>query len=143
MSQILFIDDNALALSALSLMLTRAGHRVVEAANGREAVLLQRGCPAELVVTDNLMPEMDGMELICELRNLSPRPKIIAISGGGFVEPGNVLKVAGELGADATFAKPLDRDEFLETVASLTVISQRQASAHRSVDRRRLSHRRP
>ena len=124
-------------------MLTRASHRVVEAANGREAAHLQRGCPAELVVTDIVMPEMDGMELIRELRNVSARPKIIAISGGGFVESGNLLKVAGEFGADATFAKPLDRDEFLETVASLTVISQRQASAHRSGDRRQLSHRRP
>ena len=123
MSQILIIDDNALALSALSLTLTRAGHRVVEAANGRKAILLQRGCPADLVVTDILMPEMDGIEVIRELRDLSPQPKIIAISGGGFLESGDLLKIAGELGADATFVKPLDRNDFLKTVASLTVMS--------------------
>ena len=120
MSRILIIDDNALALSAPRLMLTRAGHRVVEAANGRDGVLLQQRCPAELVVTDILMPEMDGIKLIRELRNLSPRPKIIAISGGGFAESEKLLEVAGKLGADATFAKPLDRGEFLQTVASLT-----------------------
>lgn len=119
MNTVLIVDDDPLARDSLRLMLERAGYQVVEATDGLEAMKLFKGSPADLVVTDIFMPEMDGIEIIRELRILSPEVKIIAVSGGGLISEKEMLKIASGFGVDATFSKPFDSQEFLDTVATI------------------------
>lgn len=67
----------------LGKVLTRAGYDVQEASNGREAIEFYRIRPTDLVITDLVMPEKEGLEMIVEFNRLYPGDKIIAISGGG------------------------------------------------------------
>ena len=90
------------------------GHEVLEAANGREGLGAFDLHQIDLVITDILMPEKEGIQTIMELRHDFPLVKIIAISGGGAVEPDTYLTMAQELGADSTLSKPfslLDLEE--------------------------------
>jgi DNA-binding response OmpR family regulator len=96
-----------------------AGHEVVEAADGREGTRLQRQHRADLVITDLIMPEQEGLETITALRRDYPGLKIIAISGGGRIGPEAYLPAARELGADRVFSKPFDVQELAETVREL------------------------
>src|SRR5437763_15450494 len=83
MARVLVIDDHTEIRELLRLTLQAAGYDVVVAPNGREGLEIHRERPAELVITDIFMPEQEGLETIQELRRQSPRPKIIAMSGGG------------------------------------------------------------
>lgn len=119
MKRILVIEDDAEVREFLREMLQRAGYEVVEASNGIEAAGVCRGRSPDLVISDILMPEKDGIETILELRRDSPDVKIIAISGGGRIGPGDYLHVAENLGVQHTFTKPFDRKEMLETIREL------------------------
>src|SRR5437867_345826 len=106
MARIALIDDEVLVRRLLRRALELDGHEVFEAANGKEgAALLQRES-VDLVITDVMMPEKDGLELIIELRQSQPELKIIALSGGGRMAWNDVLVVARRLGAYETVAKP-------------------------------------
>lgn len=83
MAQILVIADDAHVRLVLRQVLERAGYTVREAANGREGLQRYRTTPTELVMTDILMPEQEGLETIPALRRELPAVKILAISGGG------------------------------------------------------------
>ena len=74
---------------------------------------------ADLIITDLIMPEKEGIETITELRRDFPDVKIIAISGGGRIAPEVYLRMARSLGALRTFAKPIERKEIIETVQEL------------------------
>ncbi len=119
MPRILVIDDDKSVRKLLNLMLTRAGYEVVEASNGTEGLSLQKNLPADLVITDVLMPEKDGWDTILELRKECPDVKIMAISGGGKTSPYLNLSLSRQLGADEIMSKPLGKEEFLATVARL------------------------
>lgn len=119
MARILIIDDDSLVRFALVLMLEHEGHEVMEAANGHDAIRIFRECQPDLVIADIFMPEMDGFETIRELRDTAAELKIIAISGGAPIGTPDNLKIAREFGADAAFAKPIDRQEFLSSVSRL------------------------
>lgn len=106
--KILIIDDDAQIRLMLRLMLSWAGYEVVEAANGREGLLLQQEHRADLVITDLIMPEQEGLETISILRARYPELKIIAVSGGGRIRPEGYLPTALELGANRAFSKPFD-----------------------------------
>ena len=75
--------------------------------------------PADLIITDIVMPEKEGIETIMELRRSSPTIPIIAISGGGHETPENYLILAERLGANKSFAKPVDREKMLQAVGEL------------------------
>jgi CheY-like chemotaxis protein len=81
MAQILVIDDEEPFRTMLREVLEREGHAVMEAGDGREGITLARNIPIDLIITDLLMPELDGLEVIQTLRSDSPQVKIIAISG--------------------------------------------------------------
>ena len=83
MARILVVDDEELARFTIREMLAKAGHEIVEATNGNEAIELQKAEPFDLVVTDIIMPDKDGVETIAELKQNHPSPSILAISGGG------------------------------------------------------------
>lgn len=117
--RILVVDDNGQMREALRLIFETAGHEVLAAANGKIALHLQKTMPADLVITDIIMPEMEGVELIKDIRNIAPRVKIIAISGGGRTDANLCLTIAGELGADRTLLKPFSNSAIMSIVSEL------------------------
>jgi CheY-like chemotaxis protein len=119
MSKILVLDDEPSILLMIKKMLEKAGYEVIVASNGKEGMRLFERDKPDLVITDIIMPEKEGLETIFELRRMHPDLKIIAISGGGRISPDGYLPGAKLLGANMVFQKPLVQKEFLEAVASL------------------------
>jgi YesN/AraC family two-component response regulator len=116
MPLILIIDDEPQIRSMLKLMLERDGYEVAEAPDGIEGIRVYRQKPADLVITDLIMPNKDGIGMIIDLKKEFPNAKIIAMSGGGLNKPEGYLKGAKKLGAACTLTKPIDRDEMLRTI---------------------------
>jgi|SRR6185503_19467004 len=117
MARILVIEDEGGLRHVLAGALAAAGHDVVEAENGKEALLRYGQTRPDLVITDLYMPEMDGMEVVIALRKASPALKVIVISGGGDLHmPDIALKTALALGAFRAIDKPFELQPFLETV---------------------------
>ena len=114
MATILIIDDQAPIRTLLRVALEDAGYEVLEASNGRLGLELYREKSADLIITDVVMPEMNGLDLILELTRSFLNVKVIAISGG--LESEGTLHVAKLLGARQTFQKPLDMEEILSAV---------------------------
>jgi CheY-like chemotaxis protein len=126
MAKILVFDDEPSILLMIKKMLEKAGHEVDIALNGREGMeLLEKNKP-DLVITDIIMPEKEGLETIMTLRKRYPEIKIIAISGGGRIGPEGYLPSAKHLGADMVFQKPLVQKEFMEAVALLLNKTKRE-----------------
>jgi len=119
MAKILVFDDEPSILIMIKKMLEKEGHEVDLALNGREGMELFEKNKPDLVVTDIIMPEKEGLETILELRKKHPDLKIIAISGGGRIGPQGYLPSAKYLGADMVFQKPLVQKEFVQAVNSL------------------------
>jgi CheY-like chemotaxis protein len=117
MGRVLVIDDEPQIRSMLRMMLERAGHEVEEAPDGIEGIRLYRNNPADLIISDLIMPNKDGIGMIIELKKEFPDVKIIAMSGGGLNKPEGYLEGAKKLGAQRTLTKPIDRDELLRTVS--------------------------
>ena len=115
--RILVVDDQPSLRSALGKMLTIAGYEVILAADGAEATRLWREHAADLVILDLFMPEKDGIETIVELRASSPGISIIAMSGGGLWNRGDMLQDARLLGAIATIEKPFEKEAMMALVA--------------------------
>jgi CheY-like chemotaxis protein len=111
MPKILLVDDDGPFRKMLRITLAQLGYEVREAADGREAMKLLREEPPDLILTDLVMPEKEGLELIGELRLQHPWLKIIAMSGGGRVNAVDYLRVARRLGVDGVLAKPFSSDE--------------------------------
>ena len=119
MASVLIIDDNREFRRMLERVLTRVGHRTASAAGGHEGLQRFRDCPADVVITDIVMPEGEGVETILALRKLRPRCRIIAVSGGGFYGPERYLHLAERFGADRIFSKPVHPDELIGAIAAL------------------------
>lgn len=119
MSVILVIDDDPAVREVVSEMLRLEGHHVTIAENGREAIPMLSKRDFDLVITDLIMPEKEGIETISEIRRTHKTIPILAISGGGRLGPGDYLETARYIGADATLAKPFARQELLTTIDSL------------------------
>jgi CheY-like chemotaxis protein len=119
MARILVIDDDEQVLGLLQAYLEDAGYEVIGASGGIEAMQLFRANPTDGVITDILMPGLDGLELIKELRQECPDVRILAISGGGINGPDLYLPTAHHLGALSTLAKPFEREELLQAVQNL------------------------
>ncbi len=116
MARILIIDDEASIRKPLQVLLERAGHEVVAAGDGTEGIRLWRQDPGDLVITDIHMPGKDGIETIIELKDIAPRARILAMSGGDMNPGVDVLGDARMLGAIRTISKPFKLDEMLEAV---------------------------
>jgi len=114
MAMILVIDDQEIIRVLLRSALEAAGYEVMEAANGREGLDLYRKKPVDLVITDILMPELNGLDMLMELTREFLDAKVIAISGAGGER--NVLDVAKLLGARQTFPKPFSIPDLLSVV---------------------------
>jgi len=118
MARILVIDDEDGFREAVKEMLERAGHEVIEASNGRAGIDAYRQTPPpDLVITDILMPVMDGAETIFALNKEFPSVKIIAMSGGGVGAPEDYLReIASFSNLKRTLTKPFGMDELLNIV---------------------------
>ena len=114
MATILIIDDEESIRILLRSALEAAGYEVTEAANGRQGLELYRRKPADLVITDILMPELNGLDMLLELTREFLNAKVVAISGAGGEK--NVLDVAKLLGARQTFLKPFSIPQLLSAV---------------------------
>lgn len=119
MGRILLIDDDIQVQKMLRQKLERKGHDVVVASDGNAALTMFRENPTDLIVTDLIMPEKDGVETISELRKEFPDIKIIAISGGGRVSSSIYLEIAKTMGANYIFSKPLDMDKMFDAIDTL------------------------
>jgi CheY-like chemotaxis protein len=113
---ILIADDNEELLHMQGAVLREAGHQVTTAVTGAEALRYAKRTSFDLLITDIIMPEMDGYETIVEIRRRHPRTKIIAISGGGLIRAQQYLPVAKKLGACNAYSKPLTAPELLGIV---------------------------
>ena len=111
---ILIIDDEEPIRALLRFALEAAGYEVTEAANGRQGLDLYRQRPTDLVITDMLMPELNGLDMLLDLTREFLHAKVIAISGAGGKQ--NVLDVAKLLGARQTFEKPFSIPQLLDAV---------------------------
>jgi CheY-like chemotaxis protein len=117
MAKILVIDDEVLLAKSLSLILMKAGHTVVTADNGKRGLEVFDQEAPDLVITDIIMPVMEGIEAIQALRAKSPNIPIIAVSGGGRTKNLDFLRVAEKLGANAAIPKPFSKEQLLAAVA--------------------------
>ena len=115
-AKILIIDDEDVVRRTICQMLLRAGHEVEEAANGVAGLAALRRQPVELVITDIIMPEMEGVETVMCIRQEFPHIRVIAISGGGRTGNFDFLATAEKLGAVRVLQKPFKRAALLEAV---------------------------
>ncbi|MEW6306141.1 MAG: response regulator [Verrucomicrobiota bacterium] len=113
MARILVVDDEDPIRETLEALLRHAGHKVVVAVNGEEAVKLHRQAPVDLMITDIHMPEKEGLTTIMDLHRGTPRVKIIAMTGSTIKD---YLNWARKLGARRTIAKPFSGPEILQLV---------------------------
>lgn len=121
MPQILIIDDDDLFRTLLVDMLSFEGYQTLEAKDGNIGVELFKQKKPDLVITDILMPEKEGMQTIREIRKESAEANIIALSGATTRQDGvSYLQLAQDLGAKRAFAKPFKTEEFLGAIADLT-----------------------
>ena len=116
MKTILVIEDTENMLRMMSDLLSRSGYNVISAVDGVQGVNSYRTSKPDLVITDIIMPDKEGLEVIMELVRETPRPKIIAMSGGGMMEPRTYLSLAEKLGADAVLEKPFRPAELLSLI---------------------------
>ena len=116
MAKILVIDDDVIVREAIAQILEERGHQVLSAEDGKRGVAAFRTGRPDLVITDIIMPEQEGIQTITQIRGLAPDAKIIAISGGGRIGNTDFLKIARHLGANDVIAKPFDPDDLVSRV---------------------------
>ncbi len=119
LAKLLVIDDNQDFREMVVQTLLEAGFEVVTAIHGKDGLKVLAESPVDLVVTDLVMPEMEGIETLTAIRKRYPKIPVIAVSGGG-PTGGDYLNFARNLGASYAFAKPLQMDRFLSAVRECT-----------------------
>jgi DNA-binding response OmpR family regulator len=113
---ILLVEDDDQLRGMLKLLLTNAGYEVSEANNGTRVRDMHQQQRFDLVITDLVMPDTEGLTVIRELRRIDQDVRIIAMSGWGQGKGEEYLRIAQKLGAHLTLSKPFGNQEFLEAV---------------------------
>ena len=119
MLKILIIDDEAPVRKLLKKLFEKNNYEVLEAANGIQGIKLFNEQHPDLIISDLIMPEKEGLETIREIKKSNPDVPIIAISGGGLADPKIYLNIARNLGAVRTFSKPIDNEILLSTIKEI------------------------
>lgn len=119
MAGVMVVEDDPALRGMLKEALEKRKYVVITAGDGREALAKFRPSVVDLVITDLLMPEEDGLMVIMKIKEMKPSIKMIAISGGGKAGPGSYLLMAKKLGADLVFPKPFLPSELVQKVKEL------------------------
>jgi CheY-like chemotaxis protein len=119
MPHILLVDDDAAIRRVVRRQLEGLGCRVTEAADGDAALACQHADPADILLTDMVMPGKEGLETIQDFRRRYPGMRLVAMSGGGVGDAGNYLKVAQAFGAVSLLPKPFTLEELANAVGVL------------------------
>jgi CheY-like chemotaxis protein len=119
MAGILIVEDDRDLREMIKTSLLKRKYTVLEASNGMEALVRFKPSITDLVITDLIMPDEDGLKVIMKIKVIKPAIKIIAISGGGKAGPGNYLSLAKALGADEIFSKPFSVNDILKKIDEL------------------------
>lgn len=114
--RVLLIDDEPMVRKTVQRMLERAGHFVVDAEDGRVGLAQLHKEPFDLVLTDIIMPEIEGLEVLMTARRRSPALAVIAMSGSGHMGKIDPLSFASRLGAAAVLQKPFTYDALLKAI---------------------------
>lgn len=122
--KVLLIDDDDLVRKTVAVMLRELGHQVREADSGITGLRMFHEETPELVLTDIIMPDMEGVETIIEIRKARPSMRIVAMSGGGRIKNTDFLKLASSAGAAATLNKPFDDEELAAAIKAATSTPQ-------------------
>lgn len=126
MTRVLVVDDDDMVRETFVVALERGGFEVADAANGREAQRRLEQSTFDVVVTDILMPEKDGIEMILDIRKRDPGLGIVAVSGGGAMDAIKLLDFARELGADRVVPKPVQPATLVDLVREVAAERARQ-----------------
>ncbi len=119
MARILVVDDDTMVRVTIRASLLRAGHEVLEAGDGHEAMGVLEKSEVDLVVSDIIMPEVDGIGLLLKLRKQYPGLPVMVISGGGRAQNVDFLRMAQTLGATQVLAKPFSPDQLQKAVQAI------------------------
>lgn len=117
--KILVIDDEPVLRSVIGAMLRSLGHEVAEASDGRIGMDILRGATYDLVLTDIIMPNQEGIETIRAIVAKYPAMKIIAMSGGGSSANFDFLDIAKEFGASAMLQKPFHKEQLRDVLRAV------------------------
>lgn len=117
--KILVIDDDAVMRLTIQGTLKKHGYETLMAENGEEGLKLYKAEKPDIVITDMLMPNKEGLETISEIRAINPQAKIVAMSGGGSMHNMSFLQLAKKLGANHLLTKPVKPEQLLVAVESL------------------------
>ncbi len=116
MHKVLIIDDEDSVRKLLTKMLEKNGYAVLTAKDGIQGIERYKKELPDLTITDLIMPEKEGLELIREIKAMDPEAKIIAMSGGGLAQPDTYLTLAKKFGALKAFSKPINNDLLLSFI---------------------------
>lgn len=119
MSHILVIDDDVHIRELINIMLTGEGHTVVLAEDGMVGLEMLNEDNFDLIITDIIMPNQEGIETIVQIKSQSPDTKILAISGGGRIGSTNYLSLAENFGVHKTLSKPFYHKDFIDCINEL------------------------
>lgn len=119
MGKILIIDDEASVRKFLRALFEKNGYEVVEAEDGNQGIKIFKEQGADLILTDLVMPRKEGLETIRDIMKSYPDTDIIAMSGGGMINPEVYLGLAKKLGAKDAFCKPFDKEKLIARVKEL------------------------
>jgi CheY-like chemotaxis protein len=118
MPRILLIDDDEQVRTVICRMLEREGYEVIEAADGEEGLERFADSAPDLILTDIIMPNKEGIETISMIKKKKPDTKIIAMSGGGqYITVETCLETARLTEIEHVLQKPFERNELLKVVA--------------------------
>jgi two-component system, cell cycle sensor histidine kinase and response regulator CckA len=117
MAKILLIEDQSFSATIMEKVLARAGHAVDVARDGERGLMAFGANKPDLVITDMILPNMDGLAVIREIQARAPGFPVIALSGGGAAGMYNYLDEARELGAVEVFRKPVAAEQLLEAIS--------------------------
>lgn len=119
MKNILIIDDDNLVRGMVAKALRKTGYHVLEASDGNEGLQVALHHSVDIVITDILMPDKEGIETILELKDINEKIKIIAMSGGGKRQNMTFLNMAKKAGADKLLKKPFRPSELIQLIEEL------------------------
>ena len=120
MANILVADDNIMQLIIIERILKKSGHLIYKAANGYDVIDILKTNDVDVFITDIFMPEVGGLELIMKARELNKSIGIIAMSSGGdLIKDNRYLDYVKQLGADFSFAKPVEKNNLRDAIEYL------------------------